>query len=132
MREPSSSGLTKPSYNPNSLIQASQAQNQPLQQSGVQFRTQGGPLGGPGGPPPIQAQGPGSLVPSNPSLGQLQDMAMRQQHQIEAQQQMLVAKEQRLKYLRQQDFKQNQMAAEYERLRRLREKVFKKFIKRHT
>ena len=50
-------------------------------------------------------------------------MAMRQQNQIEAQQQMLVAKEQRLKYLRQQDFKQNQMAAEYERLRRLREKV---------
>ena len=52
-------------------------------------------------------------------------MAMRQQNQIETQQQMLVAKEQRLKYLRQQDFKQNQMAAEYERLRRLREKVSK-------
>ena len=60
---------------------------------------------------------------NNLSLGQLQDMAMRQGNQIEAQQQMLVAKEQRLKYLRQQDFKQNQMAAEYERLRRLREKV---------
>ena len=69
---------------------------------------------GPGGPP-----NPNQLTQS-----QLQDMAMRQQHQIEAQQQMLVAKEQRLKYLRQQDFKQNQMAAEYERLRRLREKVF--------
>ena len=54
-------------------------------------------------------------------------MAMRQQNQIETQQQMLVAKEQRLKYLRQQDFKQNQMAAEYERLRRLREKVCTKF-----
>ena len=60
---------------------------------------------------------------NNLSLGQLRDMAMRQGNQIEAQQQMLVAKEQRLKYLRQQDFKQNQMAAEYERLRRLREKV---------
>jgi apoptosis-stimulating of p53 protein 1 len=52
-------------------------------------------------------------------------MAMRQQHQIESQQQMLVAKEQRLKYLRQQDFRHNQMSAEYERLRRLREKVIK-------
>ena len=50
-------------------------------------------------------------------------MAHRQQSQIEAQQQMLVAKEQRLKYLRQQDYKRRQMASEYERLRRLREKV---------
>ncbi len=57
------------------------------------------------------------------SAGQLQEMAHRQQQQIESQQQMLVAKEQRLKYLRQQDLRQQQMAAEYERLRRLREKV---------
>eukprot|EP00095_Tigriopus_kingsejongensis_P009602 maker-scaffold832_size90819-snap-gene-0.15 protein:Tk09602 transcript:maker-scaffold832_size90819-snap-gene-0.15-mRNA-1 annotation:"PREDICTED: uncharacterized protein LOC100870125" len=54
---------------------------------------------------------------------QLQEMAQRQQRQIDAQQQLLVAKEQRLKYLRQQDYKQQQMASEYERLRRLREKV---------
>ena len=58
-----------------------------------------------------------------PSIPQLQDMARRQQNQIEAQQQLLVAKEQRLKYLRQQDYRHHQMAAEYERLRRLREKV---------
>ena len=36
---------------------------------------------------------------------------------------MLVAKEQRLKFLRQQDYRHHQMATEYERLRRLREKV---------
>jgi apoptosis-stimulating of p53 protein 1 len=54
-------------------------------------------------------------------------MAQRQQSQIEAQQQMLVAKEQRLKYLRQQDYKHRQMASEYERLRRLREKVRGRF-----
>ncbi len=57
------------------------------------------------------------------SVGQLQEMAQRQQHQIEAQQQVLVAKEQRLKYLRRQDLRQQQMAAEYDRLRRLREKA---------
>jgi hypothetical protein len=50
-------------------------------------------------------------------------MAYRQQQQIDSQQQLLVAKEQRLKYLRQQDMSHHQLAAEYERLRRLREKV---------
>ncbi len=50
-------------------------------------------------------------------------MAYRQQQQIDSQQQLLVAKEQRLKYLRQQDMTHHQLAAEYERLRRLREKV---------
>merc|ERR1711871_573741 len=39
------------------------------------------------------------------------------------QQQQLVAKEQRLKYLKQQEYQQHQMASEYDRLRRLREKV---------
>ncbi|XP_022083259.1 apoptosis-stimulating of p53 protein 1-like isoform X2 [Acanthaster planci] len=57
------------------------------------------------------------------SLSELQDMAERQQHQIEAQQQTLVAKQQRLKFLKQQEQKQQQMAAEDERLRRLRDKV---------
>ncbi|XP_038066826.1 apoptosis-stimulating of p53 protein 1-like isoform X2 [Patiria miniata] len=57
------------------------------------------------------------------SLSELQDMADRQQHQIEAQQQTLVAKQQRLKFLKQQEQKQQQMAAEDERLRRLRDKV---------
>ena len=62
-------------------------------------------------------------ISGTPTVGQLQEMARRQQHQIEAQQQLLVAKEQRLKFLRQQDYRHHQMAAEYERLRRLREKV---------
>ena len=60
---------------------------------------------------------------SNLTLQQLQEMAFRQQQQIDTQQQLLVAKEQRLKYLRQQDMSHHQLAAEYERLRRLREKV---------
>ena len=50
-------------------------------------------------------------------------MAMRQQQQIESQQQILVAKEQRLKYLRQKEQQQLAEATEHERLRRLREKV---------
>lgn len=73
-----------------------------------------------------------AAAPAHPNLahlghlspGQLQEMAQRQQRQIDAQQQMLVAKEQRLKFLRQQDYnKQHQMSSEYDRLRRLREKV---------
>ncbi|XP_078591842.1 apoptosis-stimulating of p53 protein 1-like isoform X7 [Branchiostoma floridae x Branchiostoma japonicum] len=50
-------------------------------------------------------------------------MATRQQQQIESQQQMLVAKEQRLKFLKQQDKAQQEMAEENERLRMLRDKV---------
>lgn len=50
-------------------------------------------------------------------------MATRQQQQIEAQQQMLVAKEQRLKFLKQQELRHQQIASENERLRKLREKV---------
>ena len=72
---------------------------------------------------PVPPPGGGNPALTHLSPDQLQDMAHRQQSQIEAQQQMLVAKEQRLKYLRQQDYKRRQMAAEYERLRRLREKV---------
>ena len=73
--------------------------------------------------PPPAPPGGGNPALTHLSPDQLQDMAHRQQSQIEAQQQMLVAKEQRLKYLRQQDYKRRQMAAEYERLRRLREKA---------
>jgi len=58
-----------------------------------------------------------------PSIEQLREMAARQQQQIEMQQQQLVAKEQRLKYLKQQEYQHHQMASEYDRLRRLREKV---------
>ncbi|XP_033618153.1 apoptosis-stimulating of p53 protein 2 [Fukomys damarensis] len=54
------------------------------------------------------------------TLAELQEMASRQQQQIEAQQQMLATKEQRLKFLKQQDQRQQQ-AAEQEKLKRLRE-----------
>ncbi|XP_052768661.1 apoptosis-stimulating of p53 protein 2-like isoform X2 [Mya arenaria] len=57
------------------------------------------------------------------TLSELQEMAARQQQQIESQQQILVAKEQRLKYLKQQEQKQQQLASENDRLRRLRDKV---------
>ncbi|ROT85818.1 putative serine/threonine-protein kinase yakA isoform X4 [Penaeus vannamei] len=50
-------------------------------------------------------------------------MANRQQQQIESQQQLLVAREQRLKYLKQQESRAAAVAAEAERLRRLRERV---------
>lgn len=50
-------------------------------------------------------------------------MACRQQHQIESQRQLLAAKEQRLRYLKQHDAKHHQVAAEHERLRRLRDRV---------
>lgn len=61
--------------------------------------------------------------PQGLSVEQLREMAARQQQQIEMQQQQLVAKEQRLKYLKQQEYQHHQMASEYDRLRRLREKV---------
>ncbi|KAM5301610.1 apoptosis-stimulating of p53 protein 2 isoform 1-T1 [Glossophaga mutica] len=55
------------------------------------------------------------------TLAELQEMASRQQQQIEAQQQLLATKEQRLKFLKQQDQRQQQQAAEQEKLKRLRE-----------
>ncbi|XP_029448960.1 apoptosis-stimulating of p53 protein 2 [Rhinatrema bivittatum] len=55
------------------------------------------------------------------TLAELQEMAARQQQQIEAQQQLLSTKEQRLKFLKQQDQRQQQQAAEQEKLKRLRE-----------
>ncbi|XP_031193113.1 apoptosis-stimulating of p53 protein 2 isoform X2 [Mastomys coucha] len=55
------------------------------------------------------------------TLAELQEMASRQQQQIEVQQQMLATKEQRLKFLKQQDQRQQQQAAEQEKLKRLRE-----------
>ncbi|XP_060077098.1 apoptosis-stimulating of p53 protein 2-like [Ylistrum balloti] len=57
------------------------------------------------------------------TLSELQDMASRQQQQIEHQQQVLVAKEQRLKYLKQQEARHQHIAAENDRLKKLREKV---------
>ncbi|XP_004626946.1 apoptosis-stimulating of p53 protein 2 [Octodon degus] len=55
------------------------------------------------------------------TLAELQEMASRQQQQIEAQQQMLATKEQRLKFLKQQDQRQQHQATEQEKLKRLRE-----------
>lgn len=57
------------------------------------------------------------------TLGELQEMAARQQQQIDAQQQLLATKEQRLRYLKQQEQRQQQQASEQERLQRLRENV---------
>ncbi|KAL0967506.1 hypothetical protein UPYG_G00253110 [Umbra pygmaea] len=57
------------------------------------------------------------------TLSELQEMATRQQQQIEAQQQMLVAKEQRLRYLKQQERRQQQSVSESEKLQRLKERM---------
>ncbi|KAJ8014009.1 hypothetical protein DPEC_G00035790 [Dallia pectoralis] len=57
------------------------------------------------------------------TLAELQEMATRQQQQIDAQQQLLASKEQRLRYLKQQEQKQQQQVSEQEKLQRLRENV---------
>ncbi|XP_066200630.1 apoptosis-stimulating of p53 protein 1 isoform X2 [Saccopteryx leptura] len=57
------------------------------------------------------------------TLSELQDMAARQQQQIENQQQMLVAKEQRLHFLKQQERHQQQSLSENEKLQKLKERV---------
>ncbi|KAF0310510.1 Apoptosis-stimulating of p53 protein 1 [Amphibalanus amphitrite] len=57
------------------------------------------------------------------TLSELREMAGRQQQQIDDHQQQLVAKEQRLKYLKQQESRHQAMNSETERLRRLRERV---------
>ena len=57
------------------------------------------------------------------TVSELRDMATRQQQQIEAQQQLLVAREQRLKFLKQQETRARAVTQEADRLRRLRERV---------
>ncbi|XP_067847825.1 protein phosphatase 1, regulatory subunit 13Bb isoform X2 [Heptranchias perlo] len=57
------------------------------------------------------------------TLSELQEMASRQQNQIEAQQQMLVAKEQRLRYLKQQERRQQQSISESDKLQKLKERM---------
>ncbi|XP_059908021.1 apoptosis-stimulating of p53 protein 1-like [Gadus macrocephalus] len=66
-----------------------------------------------------------SMVPRvELTLSELQEMAVRQQQQIEAQQQRLVAKEQRLRYLQQRGRpSQAQTQSEPEKLRWLKERV---------
>ena len=57
------------------------------------------------------------------SLSELQEMAARQQQQIEHNQQLLLAREQRLKYLKQQEFKHQQSSQDTLRLKRLKEHI---------
>lgn len=62
-------------------------------------------------------------MPGKASAAELRAMALQQQQQIEAQHQLLAAKEQRLRFLRAQEIRGAAVAAEGERLRRLRERV---------
>ncbi|XP_033874556.2 apoptosis-stimulating of p53 protein 2a isoform X4 [Acipenser ruthenus] len=55
------------------------------------------------------------------TLSELQEMAKRQQQEIDAQQQLLASKEQRLRYLKMHDKRQQQQASEQDKLQRLRE-----------
>ncbi|XP_071056815.1 apoptosis-stimulating of p53 protein 2 isoform X2 [Onthophagus taurus] len=57
------------------------------------------------------------------TLTELREMACRQQAQIDSQHQLLAAKEQRLRYLKEQEARQQRVQAESERLRRLRDRV---------
>lgn len=57
------------------------------------------------------------------TLSELEEMAGRQQQQIDSQRQLLAAKEQRLRFLKQHEARHQQVAAEHERLRRLRDRV---------
>ncbi|KAM6956284.1 apoptosis-stimulating of p53 protein 2-like [Aplochiton taeniatus] len=74
--------------------------------------------------PPDRRMENGVAVPRmDMTLAELQEMAARQQQQIDAQQQLLATKEQRLRYLKQQEQRQQQQASEQEKLHRLRENV---------
>ncbi|XP_069787114.1 apoptosis-stimulating of p53 protein 2-like isoform X2 [Narcine bancroftii] len=55
------------------------------------------------------------------TLTELQEMATRQQQQIDSQQQLLATKEQHLRHLKQQDHRERHRAAEQEKLKKLRE-----------
>ncbi|XP_041106001.1 apoptosis-stimulating of p53 protein 2-like isoform X2 [Polyodon spathula] len=55
------------------------------------------------------------------TLSELQEMATRQQQEIDAQQQLLASKEQRLRYLKMHDQRQQQQVSEQNKLQRLRE-----------
>lgn len=62
-------------------------------------------------------------APGRPNTAELKAMALRQQQQIDTQHQLLAAKEQRLRFLKNQEIRNATAAAEGERLRRLRERV---------
>ncbi|XP_029638873.1 apoptosis-stimulating of p53 protein 2 isoform X3 [Octopus sinensis] len=57
------------------------------------------------------------------TFGELQEISAHQQRELEAQQKILLTKEQRLKYLRNQDAQHQQTIAENDQLRKLRERV---------
>ncbi|KAK2865708.1 hypothetical protein Q7C36_001764 [Tachysurus vachellii] len=77
------------------------------------------------GPPDRRTENGVAAPRMDMTLGELQEMATRQQQQIDAQQQLLASKEQRLRYLKQQDQMKQQQASEQEKLQRLRENVEK-------
>lgn len=63
------------------------------------------------------------VAPLRLNTSELRIMALRQQQQIDTQQQLLAAREQRLRFLKAQEACETAAAAEGERLRRLRERV---------
>lgn len=63
------------------------------------------------------------VTPARLNTSELRIMALRQQQQIDTQQQLLAAREQRLRFLKAQEACETVAAAEGERLRRLRERV---------
>lgn len=63
------------------------------------------------------------VTPVRLNTSELRIMALRQQQQIDTQQQLLAAREQRLRFLKAQEACETVSAAEGERLRRLRERV---------
>ncbi|XP_029925738.1 apoptosis-stimulating of p53 protein 2a isoform X2 [Myripristis murdjan] len=75
------------------------------------------------GPPDRRMENGVATPRMDMTLAELQEMAARQQQQIDAQQQLLASKEQRLRYLKQQEQRQQQQASEQEKLQRLRENV---------
>ncbi|KAM6916774.1 apoptosis-stimulating of p53 protein 2a [Xenentodon cancila] len=92
-------------------------------------RESGGPRGsdskrnGVRGPPDRRMENGVATPRMDMTLAELQEMATRQQQQIETQQQLLASKEQRLRYLKQQEQRQQQQISEQEKLQRLRENV---------
>lgn len=66
---------------------------------------------------------PLQTAPGRPNTAELKAMALRQQQQIDTQHQLLAAKEQRLRFLKNQEIRNATAAAEGERLRRLKERV---------
>ncbi|CAF0858886.1 unnamed protein product [Rotaria sordida] len=82
--------------------------------------------------PQQQTNGNGFAISSlsmDLSLSELQEMAARQQQQIEHNQQLLLAREQRLKYLKQQEVKQQQTSHDSLRLKRLKEHIEQQELK---